>query len=366
VRITVLSSTPMNPIEGSGTFVGIAGIARGLAALGHEVEMRPLGRRSRFHTLDRWLYNAGVALSPPRDADLVMGVDLDGFLWARRRRVPFVASLKGIIADELKNERGWVRVLLGVQARWERLNTRRADLVMVTSHYCAEVARREYGVPADHIAVVPEPIDLAVWDEQFARARRRPGPGPVVLSVARMYPRKRLGDLLRAGAMLKSRIPGARIRVVGRGPEWDALVRVHAELDLAGTVDLLGDVSHERLAEEYASADLFCLPSVQEGFGIVFLEAMAARLPVVSCRAAAIPEVVTDGVTGILTPPRDPAALADALVSLLRDPARAAALGAEGRRRVEGFTPRHVAERFLDAVTSQARVRRGRHGGEAD
>jgi glycosyltransferase involved in cell wall biosynthesis len=366
VRITVLSSTPMNPIEGSGTFVGIAGIARGLAALGHHVEMRPLGRRTRFHTLDRWLYNVGVALSPPHDADLVMGVDLDGFLWARRRMVPFVASLKGIIADELKNERGWVRVLLERQARWERLNTRRADLVMVTSQYCAAVACREYGVPPDHIAVVPEPIDLEVWDEQFAQARRRPGAGRVGGGGGRLPPPTRLGDLLRAGAMLKDRIPGARIRIVGRGPEWDSLARLHAELGLAGSVELLGDVSRERLAEEYVNADLFCLPSVQEGFGIVFLEAMAAGLPVVSCRAAAIPEVVTDGMTGILTPPREPAALADALESLLRDPARAAALGAEGRRRVEGFTPRHVAERFLDAVTSQACVQRGRNRREAD
>jgi phosphatidyl-myo-inositol dimannoside synthase len=76
--------------------------------------VRPLRWRTGFHTLDRWLYNAGVALSPPRDADLVLGIDLDGFLWARRRRLPFVASLKGIIADELKNERGWVRRLLAV------------------------------------------------------------------------------------------------------------------------------------------------------------------------------------------------------------------------------------------------------------
>jgi len=100
------------------------------------------------------------------------------------------------------------------------------------------------------------------------------------------------------------------------------------------------------------NADLFCLPSVQEGFGIVFLEAMAAGLPVVACRAAAIPEVVLDGVTGVLTPPRDPVALAAALEGLLRDPERARRLGAEGRRRTAGFTPRHVAERFLDAVRS--------------
>ena len=69
---------------------------------------------------------------------------------------------------------------------------------------------------------------------------------------------------------------------------------------------------------EYVSADCFCLPSVQEGFGIVFLEAMAAGLPVVACRAAAVPEVVRDGETGVLVPPRDPEALAGALGGLLR------------------------------------------------
>ena len=314
--------------------------------------MRPLGRRTGFHTLDRWLYNAGVALSPPRGADLVVGFDLDGFLWARRRSVPFVASLKGIVADELKTERGWVRVLLGVQARWEGMNARRADLVVVTSRYQAEVAAREYGVPASRLAIVPEPIDLPRWDEDFARAPRRSGRGPTVLSVARMYPRKRLGDLLRAAALLRARVPGAQVRIVGNGPEREMLDRLHGELALADAAVLLGDVSRAALAEEYANADCFCLPSVQEGFGIVFLEAMAAGLPVVACRAAAIPEVVLDGRTGVLVPPRDPRALADALASLLADPARARALGAEGARGVAEFTPERVAQRFLDAVHS--------------
>jgi glycosyltransferase involved in cell wall biosynthesis len=327
-------------------------LARGLVALGHQVEIRPLGRRSGFHTLDRFIYNLGVALRPPRGVDAVLGVDLDGFLWARRRRLPFVASLKGIIADELRNERGWTRALLRLQARWERLNTRRADLVMVTSRYCAEVARREYGVPAERVAVVPEPIDLAVWDAQFSRVARRARTGPVVLSVARMYPRKRLGDLLRAAAVLRARIADVRIRIVGQGPEWERLLRLHAELSLGESVQLLGNLALDRLADEYVNADLFCLPSVQEGFGIVFLEAMAAGLPVVACRAAAIPEVVEDGVTGVLTPPRDPGALADALERLIRDPGQARTLGERGRRRVTGFTPHHVAERFLDAVRS--------------
>jgi glycosyltransferase involved in cell wall biosynthesis len=324
------------------------------------VEVRPLRTRTGFHTLDRWVYNAGIALAPPRGVDLVLGIDLDGFIWGRRRRLPFIASLKGIIADELKNERGWVRRLLTIQARWERLNTRRADLVMVTSRYCADVARREYGVPADRVAVVPEPIDVAEWNARFARARRRPRTRPVVLSVARLYPRKRLADLLDAASRLRARGVGLDVRVVGKGPEWAALVERHAALGLKDFVALLGDVSREQLAEEYANADVFCLPSVQEGFGIVFLEAMAAGLPVVACRAAAIPEVVLDGATGALVPPRDPDAIASALADLARDSGRARRLGDEGRRRVLDFTPGRVAERFLDAVRSKIRPTSGR------
>jgi glycosyltransferase involved in cell wall biosynthesis len=275
-----------------------------------------------------------------------------------------VASLKGIIADELRNERGWVRLLLSVQARWERRNVERADLVVVTSRYSADVAQREYGVPLERLAVVPEPIDLEVWDDQFWRAPRRPRSAPVVLSVARMYPRKRLSDLLHAAAILRVRVPGIQVRIVGRGPEWDAVARLHAALGLGDSVVLLGDLTRERLAEEYVNASVFCLPSVQEGFGIVFLEAMAAELPVVACRIAAVPEVVLDATTGLLVAPRDPGVLAEALERLILEPALARRLGQEGRRRALGFSPRAVAERFLSAVHSiQDRLGQQARGG---
>ena len=283
----------------------------------------------------------------------MVGCDLDGFLWARRRgRRPFVVMLKGIIADELRNERGLVRALLGVQARWERRNTARADAVVVPSRYSAAVAAEVYGVPAARIGVVPEGIDLAAWRARLAAAPRRPRAGPTVLAVGRTYARKRFPDLLHAAARLKPAIPGLRVRVVGKGPEWDALVRLHAELGLGDTVALRGDVTWDELAEEYVNADCFCLPSVQEGFGIVFLEAMAAGLPVVACRAAAVPEVVREGETGVLVPPRAPPALADALADLLRSPERARALGGAARVRVADYAVERVAERFLDTVRS--------------
>jgi glycosyltransferase involved in cell wall biosynthesis len=178
-----------------------------------------------------------------------------------------------------------------------------------------------------------------------------------VLAVARLYPRKRIGDLLRAAALLRGRAHALEVRVVGRGPEWDAARRLHAELGLGDAVVLLGDVSRRRLAEEYMSADCFCLPSVQEGFGVVFLEAMAAGLPIVACRAAAIPEVVIQGETGVLVEPGSPGALADALEGLLRQPEVRRAMGNAGRRRAAEFMPERVAGRFLAAVESVVRPR---------
>ena len=349
MRFAFLTSTPLTVTEGSGTFVGLDTLAAGLAAAGHEVAVRPLRMRTRFHTLDRYLYNVGIVLAPPV-ADVVVGVDLDGFMWAGRRAGRYVVSLKGIIADELRHERGLTRALLRRQARWERLNVARADRVIVPSEYSAWVAQREYGVSRDRLTVVPEPIDLDEWERRLAAVERWPSDRPVVLSVGRMYPRKRFGDLLRAAALLRERIPGVAVRVVGKGPEWGRVHALREALGLGETVTLLGEVSRSRLAVEYASADCFCLPSVQEGFGIVFAEAMAAGLAVVACRAAAVPEVVIDRRTGLLVNPGSPEELAMALETLLTNHGLRKDLGAAGRDRVTRFTRDRIAARFVEAA----------------
>jgi glycosyltransferase involved in cell wall biosynthesis len=352
VRFEFLSSTPAGPTEGSGTWVAIDGLVRGLERLGHTVTSRPLRVRTGFHTLDRWLYNAGVVKRPPA-ADVVVGIDLDGFAWARRRQgVRFVVALKGIIADELRNERGLVRWLLARQARWERLNTERADRVVVPSRYSAAVAREVYDVPVARLAVVPEPIDLAEWRRRFAAVAPAPRSGATVLSVARMYPRKHLHDLLRAAALLRERIPALRVRIVGEGPESARLHALHAELGLGDTVTFLGDIPRQALAVEYVRADCFCLPTVQEGFGIVFAEAMAAGLAVVACRAGAVPELVEDRRTGLLVNRESPEELAMALQTLLTNDGLRADLGAAGAVRVAAYDLEPVARRFLEVVAA--------------
>jgi glycosyltransferase involved in cell wall biosynthesis len=170
-----------------------------------------------------------------------------------------------------------------------------------------------------------------------------------ILSVARQYPRKNTGALVRAFARLRRSVPGARLRVVGGGPRLPALRELAADLGLGGAATFLGEVEDaDRVRAEYRRADLFCLPSLQEGFGIVFLEAMAAGLPIVAGRTAAVPEVVPHGEVGLLVSPRDEAALAVALERLAREPETRRAMGRAGRERVRRFTWEEVARTFLE------------------
>src|SRR5262249_31983368 len=152
--------------------------------------------------------------------------------------------------------------------------------------------------------------------------------------------------------LLRDRIPGARVRVVGRGPEYAHVHELRARLGLVQTVDLLGEGTAEPLPVGYVSADCFCLPSGQEAFGIVLAGAKSAGLPVVPCRAAAVPEVVPDERAGMLVSPRQPEALAGALARLLGDRELRMEMGMAGKAFVERFDVGVVVPRWARVLAS--------------
>jgi glycosyltransferase involved in cell wall biosynthesis len=371
LRIAFINSWRPASFDGSGTAVGIRNLAKGLTLLGHEVSaVRPKGGSAAL--VYRLLFNLRVPAQLRASAPfhLVVGFDIDGFRWAsaRGQSSPYVVCLKGIAADEARFSRSrGERVLLATLARMERRNALRADRVFVPSRYSAEVAERTYGIPSDRLAVVPEALDLAPWRALHADRSKplggegRPGaegarPRWTILSVARQYPRKDTATLLRAMPSVLERHPGARLRVVGGGPELERLIGMARELRIDDSVEFRGAVSSDAdVRSAFLDADVFCLPSLQEGFGIAFVEAMAAGLPVVAASAGAAPEVVQDGVTGLLVSPGDPAAVADALNRLLDDPPTRLRMGAEGTRHAERFDLERVARQFLDEVSIRSR-----------
>ncbi len=309
--------------------------------------------RPRNLTLRRLLFNLQLAARwRPRTYDLVVGTDIDGVFWsARRGDVPYVVAIKGVIAEELQHERGRTRRLFQALAPLEARNARHADVVLADSVYCQDAIVRHYGIPAGRIRLVPEGIDLARW-QRIAAQTPRHSDGSTILCVARQYPRKHVADLLRAMPQVRRDVPSAHAVIIGDGPEHASLRALAAELGLGDAIQFLGAIADDdEVARRYRHADVFCLPSVQEAFGIVFLEAMASGLPVVATRAAAIPEVVPDGQAGLLVPPEDVGALAVALTTLLREGERRSVYGAFGQEHARQYDWGVVAERFLAQVT---------------
>jgi glycosyltransferase involved in cell wall biosynthesis len=345
-RLQLITAIPWDVRQGSGCYVGTRTLVDALRSFDIDIQLVRPAFRTPFFTSTRLLFNETLRWRR-FDGAATIGVDADGYAIARDATTPpHVACIKGVLADAVRFETGATRASLAFHASLERRHARRADLVITVSRYCAGVLEEFYGV--DNAVVVPELIDLKGWDELFAANPAAPDPRRfTILSVCRFYPRKRLDVLLRAAAFLRGTIPELEIRIVGNGPQGDRLHAICQELELGSVVRWLGDLSHARLAEEYNRCHVFCLPSVQEGFGIVFLEAMAAGKAIIAARAAAVPEVVSDGV---LVEPDQPEALADAIRRLHQNPDLLDALGGAGRRRVSQFDMRRVARQFISEI----------------
>ncbi|HUZ80315.1 MAG TPA: glycosyltransferase family 4 protein [Thermoplasmata archaeon] len=203
------------------------------------------------------------------------------------------------------------------------------------------------GVDRERIRVIPNGIGT---EDFLPRRGPRPDAGPVtILYVGRIDPeQKGLDDLLRAVALLE-RPEAVSVRLVGE--DWGgatALRSLATGLGIDHVIIWTGAVPQDSLRREYASADLFVLPSHFEPFGIVLLEAMAAGLPVLATRVGGIPEVVADGVTGSLVPSGDPSALAHALDRLASDPLLRTRLGDCGRTRALDFSWPRLIPKFLE------------------
>lgn len=210
---------------------------------------------------------------------------------------------------------------------WESWLLRRAvGRVAVVSRYSQRRMMAAFGLGADRFTLFPNAVDLPP-------AVRRDRSGRTILAVTRLGAgerEKHVDKLVRALPTLRD----ARLVVIGEGPLRTDLHALAATLDVADRVDLPGGVDAATLAQAYADAAVFALPSSKEGFGIVYLEAWGHGLPVIGSRFGAAGEVIADGVDGFTVDPDDVAVLAARLRQLLDDPERAAEMGAAGRAKV--------------------------------
>jgi glycosyltransferase involved in cell wall biosynthesis len=205
------------------------------------------------------------------------------------------------------------------------------------------------GIPAERIVTVPSGIDLErierVPDPSGLRSELGiPEGAPVVGMVAALAPHKDHDTFLRAAAMVKESLPAARFLIVGDGPLRAELERFSRSSGLSQEIIFTG--FREDALTLTRLLDIFVLSSYEEGLGTSLLDAMALGRPLVATDVGGIPEALLDGRNGLLVPPRDPGALAGAIVKLGRDPGLRERMGAFGRKHARNFT----IERTIDGV----------------
>lgn len=309
------------------------------------VEHLPLPRPALYETWHalRWpkveratgpvdVVHATAVAVPPTDAPLVMTIHDLAFL-----------------ADPSQPTKHGLRFF----TRGTELARRHADLVLVPSEATARECR-DAGFDPDRIELVPWGVDARrATEDEVAEARARHGlDRPYLLFVGTIEPRKNLAGLIGAVALLGDR----DLDLVIVGPDgWNTdLAALLAQLDGSSIgVRALGFLPLDQLPALHAGAEVFCFPSLREGFGMPVLDALAQGAPVVTSAATATAEVAGDA--ALLVDPRDPVAIAAAIGRILDDPGLAADLRARGPERAGAFTWDRTARLTTEAYRQVAR-----------
>jgi glycosyltransferase involved in cell wall biosynthesis len=234
---------------------------------------------------------------------------------------------------------------------------RHVDLFIAASRTIASILETD-GIPRDRIVVVHDGVNIGVIDKQEPVDARAtfwlPHGAPLVGNVAALAPHKGQRHLVAAAARVVRDVPDARFLIIGEGELHEALEKQIKTLALERHVMLAG--FRPDAIGLMKSMDLVAMSSVTEGLGSAVLEAMACSRAIVSTRAGGLPEVVADGETGLLVPPHDEPALAAALVTLLRDASKRAAMGNAGRARVVNeFSVERMVAKTLEAYEAMRR-----------
>ncbi|MEM2099081.1 MAG: glycosyltransferase family 4 protein [Candidatus Bathyarchaeia archaeon] len=332
------------------------------------ISFLPFYSTDKVFPLDDWFFNRSVSknvdgiMADVYEAHLSSGY---GLLRALRRHgsgAPFIHVIHGVLADEYeqakKSEHRSVREIVAnlfmqKLAKMEEETAKNATAIVTVSRYSFEKIQEYYGVGSDKLHIVPNGVDTDKFKpaENTAELKRRFGldNAQVVLFVGSLIPRKGLFFLVEAAKKVISQGINVKFVIVGDGPMKSQLLASISKWNLSGNFKFLGSISEDVLVAVYGCADVFVLPSIQEGQGIVLLEAQASGVPVVAFDVGGVKDVVRNGSTGFLVDCCDSSKLADALLRLLSDKPLRERLGMQGRKFVmENYTWDLCAQKMLD------------------
>lgn len=315
--------------------------------------------------LDNWTYSRNINKDPAVfEADVFeahnnSAYSLPKTLRKKAANKPFIHLIHGTLADEYEQGKKGPQSIrdrianayMKHQAQQEKNMAKQATIIVTISEYSKTKIMEHYGVDEEKIRIVPNGVDTEKFQPiNQAAARQQLGldEAPTVLFMGSLVPRKGLLYLAEAAKMVVKQQTNVRFLIVGSGPQKDQIKAAVASAGLSSNFVFLGNLPENQLVTAYNASDVFVLPSVQEGQGIVLLEAQACGKPVAAFSVGGVNEAVRDGETGFLASPGDATGLAENLSKLLGDKALCARMGAAGRRFVmENYSWDLCAQRML-------------------
>ncbi|MDA8017089.1 MAG: glycosyltransferase family 4 protein [Thermoanaerobaculia bacterium] len=252
-----------------------------------------------------------------------------------------------VVSTPTTDERIFAWLRAPAHALFGRVIARLSEALVAPSRVTRTELVTDYG--GRDVFVIENGIDpsIVTYDDDLATGGED-AVSVTILYVGRLRTRKAVAVLLTAFQRLRAEAQNVELVVIGGGEQLDELRQRSRKLRLGESCRFLGPLPRSEVVEWYHRADIYCLPSIYEGFPVAILEAMAAGLPVVSTTVSGIPEAVAHGETGLLVPPEDAASLQEALRHLVGDSAERRSMGLAGRRRVlDRFTIDVIAQRYL-------------------
>jgi glycosyltransferase involved in cell wall biosynthesis len=298
-----------------------------------------------------WRYVGRMDLASYDVCHAIFGFPSGMVSYLKRSRLPYIVSLRGSDVPGFNDRFNAQYIVLKPIFRriW-----RNAARVVTNSDGLRDLALQTAELPID---MIPNGVDTRTFTpgQPFEQDALR------LICVSRLIGRKCVDYLIRAMPDIIRERPGARLMIYGEGNIRQQLVDLARELDLEERVVFVGRVPREELPECYRAADIFVLPSKNEGMSNAMLEAVASGLPVVGTSVGGNDVLVRDGENGVLVPPEDTAALADAVLRISKDPEAARQMGRRSREIAEEMTWRNVADAYVDLYRASAKRENGRN-----
>ncbi len=338
-----------------------------------DFQVIPVRSTDKVFPLDNYTFNQSICKQVlTLRADIFEGHAVSGYgfpkaLKKNNIKKPFIHTVHGVLADEYEKAKssgvqslrsrlanGFMHYLGGL----ERKMAQDATLVTTISRYSKEKIIQHYHVDESRIRIVPNGVDTQRFKPPSDRSSLRALYGlkeePCILFVGSLVPRKGLSYLIDAAREITGHTPNVKFLVAGDGPLKKSLTKTVSEKGLKENFEFIGRVNEENLAGLYGCVDVFVLPSIQEGQGIVLLEAQASGLPVVAFDVSGVKEAMVDKETGLLAMPGSSGDLAAALLKIIGDKELCNRMGSNGRRFVEENYTWDISAKKMLAVYHEA------------